>query len=113
MKKSISVTLLAIILLQSCVVYQSSSVSLNDALNEGKAKVIKKDNTILIVKDITKLEGTYYMINKGWKIPLEPSDVEYIYLMNHPMSFVLTVLSIGIPLAALIIYSNKCFFGCP
>ncbi len=42
-KPKISYCLILLMLLQSCVVYQKSSVSLSNAHNEGKVKVISQE----------------------------------------------------------------------
>ena len=85
MKKSVSVTLLAIILLQSCVVYQKTPVSLEKAYERGNAKVILANNKTMEVKNIVKGDTLWYSHNIGntyIKVPVKASDVISVYLKD-------------------------------
>ena len=59
MKKSFSLLLLGSILLKSCIVYQKTPVSLIDAANKGKVKVVTTNNKKLKFSNIDlKMEFT-------------------------------------------------------
>ena len=60
MKKLISSFLLVIILLQSCVVYQKTSVSLEEAVDKGKVKLITKKGEKVKYKKIIQKDSIYY-----------------------------------------------------
>ena len=59
MKKSVSIVLLATILLQSCVVYQKSPVSITQAHNKGKVLIIDSLNNKTKVNYINKVNESY------------------------------------------------------
>ena len=66
MKKSISIVLLATILLQSCVAYRKNPTSLNYAANRGRVKVKFPWWHIFVKKTISVEE-----IEKAWDEELE------------------------------------------
>lgn len=83
MKKSISVTLLAIILLQSCVIYQNTPVSLEEVLDKGKVKV-EKNGKKLYFNNIIWDENSYYGVTSTYNMLLD-STVS-VYLQYIPYS---------------------------
>ena len=70
MKKSISIFLLGTVLFQCCVVYQKTPVSLSDAANKGKVKVVTTNNKKLKFPNIEFENGIY----KGTKIVRRKND---------------------------------------
>jgi len=102
MKKSVSIVLLATILLQSCVAFQKKSVPLNYAQNQGMVKVTttygkQMEFTNLYIKD-----SIYYGVTKTMDLRLDESQILEVYLKNKKKSTVMTVLAIIIPLAVLV-----------
>jgi len=102
-KKQINlITLLFAIVMffQSCTVYKSANVTLDQAIqNESKVKVITMNNAKFKFKRIGVEDGNYYGIKKKnnvvIRIPLDQNFVKIIKEKDKPLS---TVLSIGIPL---------------
>ena len=88
MKKLISIILLATILLQSCVVYQKTSVSLSEASDMGKAKVKPTYGKHIRYKKIylNLTDSTYYGVRGGVDTPLYPAQISTIQLQNIKMS---------------------------
>ena len=70
MKKSISVFLLVTALFQCCVVYQKTPVTLSDAANRGKVKVVTTNNEKLKFSNIEFENGSY----TGIKIVRQQND---------------------------------------
>lgn len=65
MKKSISFVLLVVILLQSCIVYQKTSIPIEDGYEQGRAKVFLNDEKTMEVKNIVKGDTLWYIHNIG------------------------------------------------
>ena len=85
MKKSTFVFLLIALLFQSCVVYQNTSVSLEDAVNKGNAKVINKDGQDYRFTNIEFTDSLYYGIDeKNQAILLHPTI--FVYLQDIQQS---------------------------
>ena len=82
MKKSISIFLLATILLQSCVAYQKTSVSLNEAQNQGKIKVATTYGTLMEFKNIYQKDSIYYGVAGTQEIRLDTTQVSAVYLQD-------------------------------
>jgi len=93
---------------QSCVAYQSASVSLEQAVREQKRTKI---NTISKKKhhyeQIVLEEGQFYglqKLNKNMvKIPLDTHEIDEVFIQSKSKSTWLTVAIIAIPLIALTI----------
>ena len=93
---------------QSCVAYQSSSVTLEEAVREQKRTKI---NTISRVKyyyeQIVFEEGQFYglkRLNKNMvKIPLDTKEINDVFIQSKSKSAWMTVAAIAIPLIALTI----------
>jgi phage-related tail fiber protein len=98
MKKSISVTLVALLFLQSCVVYQSVPTPLVQAHGKGKGTSIYKgeefkfkniylNNGDYYVESLAKVknsEGVYHWV--GYREYIDESMIESIYLKNGTKS---------------------------
>ena len=85
MKKSISILLLGMILLQSCSVYQKTSVSLNDAQNRGIVKVIPNYGQKVYFKKIELRDSVYYgyaMKDKNGITPLYQAQISSIFIKD-------------------------------
>ena len=82
MKKSVSVILLATILLQSCVAYQKSSVSLSEAQNQGSVKVTTTSGEQFEFTNIYVKDSLYYGVAKTQDLLLDTSQIINIYLKD-------------------------------
>lgn len=85
--KIVCVLLIFVMMLQSCAVYQKTSVSLDEAASaDRKVLVVKTDNTKLKFKKIEQIDGVYYGLikTKGRieKIPLTESDLKTIRVLD-------------------------------
>jgi hypothetical protein len=102
-KKQIAIFLLVNIFLQSCVVYQKTSVPLESAVDKGKAKLITTNGERFILRNIEKEDSVYYCqaIYETWydNMPISPASVDSIYLKDKKKS---TLLSWLIPLSVVV-----------
>jgi len=95
-----------LIFLQSCVAYQKTNVSLEQAAKIGsKAKVKTKTLRTYHFLRITLEDGTFYGIEKEGKstikTPLEANQLTQVRLHDKYLS---SFLSIGIPAALVIVF---------
>ena len=104
MKKHISIILLATILLQSCVVYQKTTVPINQAVNHGKAKLISTTGNIILIKNIEKVDSTYYGDLGTYKLRIPPDDVEAIYLKDKKKSRMISLIIFSTVIVGLAVY---------
>jgi hypothetical protein len=81
-KQLISIALLVTILLQSCVVYQDTTVSINEAHNRGKVKVKSNRGVSYEFSNIEMRDSIYYGVNKNGDIPLKTELITSIYLQD-------------------------------
>ena len=117
MKKPISIVLLATMLLQSCVVYQKTPISLSESYDKGNVKVITKTDKKLKFNKIIQKDSLYYGFNrKKQKIDddiyewvditqqLKVDEIRAIYLKDQNRSTSATItfaILITIPLSIL------------
>jgi hypothetical protein len=78
-KKSAVFVLLAVMLQQSCVVYQKTPVALEDAYDRGRVKVIFTDGSKLKIKNL-KLEADEVYYHNGFE---KDSIIKKSYVINH------------------------------
>lgn len=103
MKNIISFTLLAIILLQSCVAYQNISVPINEAQNRGNVKVISKTGEIFKYQNITNLnDSVYFGVKSGTLTKLDPLQIISVHLKDREKSNMLTTF-LAISLTGLVV----------
>ena len=105
MKKSISLVLLATIIFQSCAVYQKTSLTLDEAKDKGKVRVITSQGDALKFNNIVQKDSMYYGVRKissdnyygkvDVSMPLYPDLIESIYLKNKGATIVKSVLFLG------------------
>ena len=99
MKKSVSLVLLATILLQSCVVYQKTPVPLSESYDKGNVKVITKTDKKLQFNKIIQKDSLHYGFNRKklkndygefewveYREYIDESMIESIYLKNGTKS---------------------------
>jgi hypothetical protein len=79
-KQPILCFLLLFILFQSCVVYQKTPVSFEDAINKKKAKLITTNGREIILQNIIKEDSIYYGVLIDQRVPLPPEQIQSIYL---------------------------------
>lgn len=95
----VRITLIVLILFQSCRVYHKEHVTLDEAVEEGKrVKIMTKNGTKLKFKKIVHSNGFYYGIKRvkgNDKLdpidpidPIDPNSVESIRLHNKTMSII-------------------------
>ena len=102
-KQSISIVLLASILLQSCVAYQKTSVSLEDAANRGNVKLIGTDGNVYEIQNIEMQDSIYFGFIGKEKIVITEASLSGIYLQDKKKSSRWTVLGITIPIIVFIV----------
>jgi len=96
-KQLISIALLATILLQSCVAYQKTSISLDEAKNKGKVKVMRRTGNYSKFKNIHMEDGVYYGNINNKEVLLKVSQFSAIYLEDKEKSKKQTIkLAVGI-----------------
>jgi len=103
MKKSTSIVLLATILLQSCVAYQKTSVSLEEAANKGNVKLIGTDGNVYEMRNIEMQDSIYYGFIGKEKTLIAEASLAEIYLQDKKKSTRWTVLGITIPIVVLLV----------
>ncbi len=102
--KLFALTISFLVLIQSCKVYHSDSVSLNQASQEFKpAKIQTSNNEILKFRGI-KNEGNFYYGVKKVKgeilnIPIDEKSIKSVKLENETMS---TILTIALPVVIIV-----------
>ena len=104
MKKSVSLVLLATILLQSCVVYQKTSVPLESAIEKGKAKLITTTGNKLNFRKIEKVDSIYYGTLNSLKYHIPPDEVEAIYLKDKKKSRMISLIIFSTVIVGLTVY---------
>ena len=98
--KTVAFFISSMILLLSCTVYKSTTVTLNEAYkSQTKVKVLTSDNETFIFKRIDFVDGKYYGVSKKVDqleaAPLDNNNVNSIRILNKTAS---TVLNVGVPL---------------
>ncbi len=105
-------------MLQSCVAYQSTPVSLEVAASEVKrTKIITTSKKKYYYKRITFEEGQFYGFEKlngnMVKIPIDSNEIVNVYIQSKSKSTWATIAIIVIPLFALsilaVVETNKSF----
>lgn len=91
MKKSVTIFLLSTILFHSSVTYQKQSVSINQATEKGKVKVLTSNGKNVIFDKVINENGSYYGIysNQGQRIPIDTTRTSQFYLKKskHDKSY--------------------------
>ena len=111
MKNSISIMLLGMFLLQSCVFYHDTSVSLNEAYDKGKVKVIFSSGKSARFENIILRGSSYYgrggnSVKQFVEEPLDSLNISAIYLQDIKNSKINTWIgvSLSVVLIGLIIW---------
>ena len=82
MKKSLSLFLIATIALQSCYVYQKTSVSITRATNNGRVKIINNSGKEYELKEIILDDGVYFGEYRGKLIHINSPIEKQYYLLD-------------------------------
>lgn len=86
MKKLIAIFILVNILLQSCVVYQQTSVSIENSVLKGSAKVINDSGHESQFKEIKYVDNNYFGVRKGYSnehlLKLDSTKISHVYLKD-------------------------------
>ena len=99
-KKDIAVIMLWLMFFQSCVLYKSTPITMDEAVkNECKVMIKTNNNEILKFKRIGFENGDYYGVKhrtgKMAKIPLEKETITSIREKDRALSNIVTI---GMPL---------------
>lgn len=102
--RGIALTLALLVFFQSCKVYRSEAVTLEQASQEFKRVKIKTNtNEVLKFRGIKVEDNKFYGVKKVKRelvnIPLEDSAIKSVKIVNETMS---TVLTIAFPVALII-----------
>lgn len=92
---------------QSCTVYQHTSISLEQATNQGKVQVVTTEGREIKFKNIIIENDMYYGVGNQPELSnvlLKSASIESIFLQNRTKSIVISALLIS-PIAVLLIYS--------
>ena len=94
--KAIAWLLTGLICFQSCTIYRSTGVSIDEAVKSGdKVKVVTSHNKTIRFKYITEENGNYFGIQKlkgeYVKIPVNPDRTQLIRPINKTVSFIASV----------------------
>ena len=98
---------LVIFLGQSCTVYQDTSISLEQARDQGKVQVVTIEGREIKFKKIIVEDDIYYGVGSQPELStvlLKSESIESIFLQNKTKSILFSALLIS-PIAVLLIYS--------
>jgi len=82
MKKSLSLFLIATIVLQSCYVYQKTTVPITRATNNGRVKIINDSGEEYQLKEIILDDGEYFGDYRGKLILINTPVEKQFYLLD-------------------------------
>ena len=71
---------MAALVLQSCVAYQSTSVSINDAYNKGNVRVLTTTGEKIKFQNIELRDSTYYGVTENNRVKLNINKISAIHL---------------------------------
>lgn len=101
-KKNIASFLILLISIQSCVVYQKSSVSIDEAVDAGKVKLITTLEKEIIINNIEKTDTAFYGNLGEYKIHIPTDEVQYIYMLDKKKTNNRAFIGIGVGVGVLI-----------
>ena len=103
MKKLIPILLLLSLLIQSCVVYQKTSVSAQKAYGYGRVKVENNDGTNEKYRNIRLLNGVFNGVKGKTEIPLDLEKIKAFYLEDFSKTRIANVVLILIAIPVVVI----------
>ena len=94
--KIVPITLVFVLLLQSCSIYKKTPVTLDEAVKANSKVVIERTNKEKIkLKKIENIDGKYVGIQKvkgeTVSIPLDEKDIQSLRVLDNSQSTVATV----------------------
>lgn len=109
-KQTTAFVLLVTILLQSCVAYQNTSMSIDEAQNKGPVRVTSTHGNDIKFRNIQAKDGIYYGVNGKKVTPIDPAQIISIHLKDIKKSktqtailaTLLTVSFVALALAAVV-----------
>ena len=101
-KKNIASFLILLISIQSCVVYQNSSVSIDEAIDVGKVKLITTSDKEILINNIEKTDTAFYGNLGKYKIHIPTNEVQYIYMLDKKKTNNWAFIGIGVGVGVLI-----------
>ena len=101
--KLTSILLLTFILFQGCTVYHKTSVSIEEAVNKGKTKVVYDSGTVHILDNIVLKDSTYYGMMGKNITPFQPDENFKVYRKNKAKSIIIPIVS-GLGVIAIYVY---------
>ena len=90
-KRKITIVVLLFMLLQSCTVYQKTSVSIEEATNKGKVKLENNNGLIWKFNKIEQIDSIYYGIVKGDTLEITPANITKINPIDERKSLLLRI----------------------
>ena len=103
-KKTFPYLLIALMLTQSCVVYQKTPVPIEQAYDKGKIKVVNTFGSKLFFKNMVIEGETYFAMQGQNKIKIDQAQVSAIYLKDIKKSKTRTLILIISPAIAFVLY---------
>ena len=94
MKRFISVFLLSLLLFQSCHVYKTTSVPINQTQELGWVKIMREDSSAIYVKNIIKSGEEYYALYKKDTIKISNPDNKQYYQLDTDKTQTRTTLAV-------------------
>lgn len=82
MKIRVGYFLLIGLLVQSCVVYQTAPVPIEQAIDHGRVKVVTTLNDEVLLKNIYLMDSIYYGGYYGQQIILDTAQIQEVYLQD-------------------------------
>ena len=102
-KRTIAYVLTLLILCQSCVAYQKTSVSLNEAQNQGWVKVKNSYGNRFEFKNIYIEDSVYYGLHRPVDIRLDSGSISGIYLQDKKKSQLLLTFAVVTPIILVLV----------
>jgi hypothetical protein len=107
--KLTGVLLLTFILFQGCTVYHKTSVSMEEAINQGKVKVVYGFGAEQILDNIVLEDSVYYGVKGGKVTQLHTEENYKVYIKNKTKSIIKPVVSV-LGIAALFVIISVALF---
>ena len=86
-KQALAQIIILALLVQSCVAYQNTSVSMNQAVDQGRVKVVSKEGNKQRLQEIIKKEDQFYgVLNRDITIPIDSASIEAVYKYDRGKS---------------------------
>ncbi len=109
--KNISLVLVVLMLFQSCKVYHGDSVTLEQAVKEGKeTKIVTSHNETLKFRSVVSEDGNFFGVKKikgeSIKTPIDVIKVKKVKILDKSSSTIATVLISAIVFGGVVFIST-------